>query len=141
MIRDHQHTPATWPAFAGEKSEDTMGPTGHGNMLLITHLSTLQCLVLNVSRDTRLSQEPAPPRVAESNGQAYETPKLSAAQLGIQLRINLPDGTRARWPSDQLRQALTNDGIIPTGLYQPEPTQMEKYIADFVAENAWEAAV
>ena len=42
---------------------------------------------------------------------------------------------------DQLRQALTNDGIIPTGLYQPEPTQMEKYIADFVAENAWEAAV
>ena len=41
----------------------------------------------------------------------------------------------------QLRQALTNDGIIPPGLYQPEPTQMEKYIADFVAENAWEAAV
>ena len=42
---------------------------------------------------------------------------------------------------DQLRQALTNTGIIPTGLYQPEPTQMGKYIADFVAENAWEAAV
>ena len=42
---------------------------------------------------------------------------------------------------DQLRQALTNAGIIAPGLYQPESTRMEKYIADFVAENAWEAAV
>ena len=40
-------------------------------------------------------------------------------------------------------------GIIPPGLHQPEPTQMEKYIADFVGENPqpepatadWEAAI
>ena len=41
----------------------------------------------------------------------------------------------------QLQHALTSAGIIAPGLYQPEPSQMEKYIADFVAENAWEAAV
>ena len=40
-------------------------------------------------------------------------------------------------------------GIIPPGLHQPEPSQMEKYIADFVDENThpqldtadWEAAI
>ena len=49
----------------------------------------------------------------------------------------------------QLQRALTNAGIIAPGLHQPEPTQMEKYIADFVDENPqpepatadWEAAV
>ena len=41
----------------------------------------------------------------------------------------------------QLQHALTSAGIIAPGLYQPEPSQMEKYIADFVGENAWEAAV
>ena len=49
----------------------------------------------------------------------------------------------------QLQHALTNAGIIAPGLYQPEPSQMEKYIADFVDENThpqldtadWEAAV
>ena len=37
---------------------------------------------------------------------------------------------------DQLHHALTAAGIIPPGLYKPEPTQMEKYIADFMGENA-----
>ena len=50
---------------------------------------------------------------------------------------------------DQLTHALTLTGIIPPNLYKTEPTQMDKYIADFVAENnqnqeaiaAWEAAL
>ena len=49
----------------------------------------------------------------------------------------------------QLQHALTFIGIIAPGLYQPEPSQMEKYIADFVDENPqpqpatadWEAAI
>ena len=49
----------------------------------------------------------------------------------------------------QLQHALTFIGIIAPGLYQPEPSQMEKYIADFVDENThpqldtadWEAAI
>ena len=100
MTQDTKYTPATWPAFAGEKSEETVGNLGHGHILLITHLSTLQCLVLNVSLNTRLIQEPTQPQIAESNGQAYETPKRAATELGVQLDINLPDGTRARWPDD-----------------------------------------
>ena len=45
------------------------------------------------------------------------------------------DSRRRRRPRPD-HHALTAAGIIPPGLYKPEPTQMEKYIADFMGENA-----
>ena len=89
------HKTMTWPAFAGEKPQETPGPKAEGDTLYITCLSIPQRLVLNISLDTQTAPEHP---VAKTNGQAYDIPRIYAEVRGVRLNVDFPDGSRAPWP-------------------------------------------